>query len=99
MTILIPFLFVNLVLFVVVNGVPSVGAQVMVGSGQIETQKSNAAVDLPSSSIPGSSDSDNTPSSSSNSDSKSSAALPVRNFAVSLGLLASALVLGLHILL
>ncbi|KAI8992954.1 DUF1929-domain-containing protein [Trametes punicea] len=34
-------------LFVVVNGVPSVGVQVMVGSGQIEEQPTTQAVDLP----------------------------------------------------
>ncbi|KAH9892649.1 DUF1929-domain-containing protein [Cubamyces lactineus] len=34
-------------LFVVVNGVPSVGVQVMVGSGQIGEQPTNAAVALP----------------------------------------------------
>ncbi|PCH36106.1 copper radical oxidase [Wolfiporia cocos MD-104 SS10] len=38
-------------LFVVVNGVPSVGIQIMVGSGQIETQPIHAAVALPPSSI------------------------------------------------
>lgn len=94
---LIHFVFI-LVLFVVVNGVPSVGVQVMVGSGQIETQKTTAAVDLPSSSVPGSSASDSTPSSSSNSDSKSSAALSIRNLDGSLGLLAPVLALGLYLL-
>ncbi|KAF8647070.1 hypothetical protein AX16_006905 [Volvariella volvacea WC 439] len=36
-------------LFVVVNGVPSVGVQVMVGSGQIEEQRTLAVPDLPAS--------------------------------------------------
>lgn len=35
-------------IFVVVNGVPSVGVQVMIGSGKIETQTTTAVVDLPS---------------------------------------------------
>lgn len=39
------------VLFVVVNGVPSVGVQIMVGSGKIETQTTTANVALPSSAI------------------------------------------------
>ena len=39
------------VLFVVVNGVPSVGVQVMVGSGKIETQPTKASVALPSATI------------------------------------------------
>ena len=39
------------VLFVVVNGVPSVGVQVMVGSGQIGEQPTNAAVALPDANI------------------------------------------------
>ena len=39
------------VLFVVVNGVPSVGVQIMVGSGKIETQPTTANVALPSSAI------------------------------------------------
>jgi hypothetical protein len=39
-------------IFVVVNGVPSVGAQVMIGSGQIETQKTFPITSLPSSSMP-----------------------------------------------
>ncbi|KAJ8494999.1 hypothetical protein ONZ51_g1976 [Trametes cubensis] len=38
-------------LFVVVNGVPSVGVQVMVGSGQIGEQPTNAAVALPDANI------------------------------------------------
>ncbi|KAH9935742.1 copper radical oxidase [Fomitopsis serialis] len=38
-------------LFVVVNGVPSVGVQVMVGSGKIETQPTKENVALPSSTI------------------------------------------------
>ncbi|KAL5507236.1 hypothetical protein ACEPAH_6692 [Sanghuangporus vaninii] len=38
-------------LFVVVNGVPSVGVQVMIGSGQIETQQTAAVVGLPSASL------------------------------------------------
>ncbi|KZT10785.1 copper radical oxidase [Laetiporus sulphureus 93-53] len=38
-------------LFVVVNGVPSVAVQVMVGSGQLGTQPISAVVDLPSSSV------------------------------------------------
>lgn len=39
------------VLFVVVNGVPSVGVQIMVGSGKIETQATTANVALPSSGV------------------------------------------------
>jgi hypothetical protein len=38
-------------LFVVVNGIPSVGVQVMVGSGQIETQKMQDVASLPESKI------------------------------------------------
>ncbi|EPT04572.1 hypothetical protein FOMPIDRAFT_281602 [Fomitopsis schrenkii] len=38
-------------LFVVVNGVPSVGVQIMVGSGKIETQATTANVALPSSGV------------------------------------------------
>jgi hypothetical protein len=37
--------------FVVVNGVPSVGAQVMIGSGQLGTQPVLAVADLPESRI------------------------------------------------
>lgn len=47
----IDFLPRFIVLFVVVNGVPSVGAQIMVGSGKIETQPTTANVALPSSAI------------------------------------------------
>jgi hypothetical protein len=39
------------VVFVVVNGVPSIGVQVMVGSGQIGDQERRAVAQLPSSSI------------------------------------------------
>lgn len=39
------------VLFVVVNGVPSVGVQVMVGSGQLGAQKTLQAAALPASSM------------------------------------------------
>lgn len=39
------------VMFVVVNGVPSIGVQVMVGSGKIEAQQMLAVTDLPSVSI------------------------------------------------
>ncbi|KAH9915157.1 copper radical oxidase, partial [Epithele typhae] len=46
-------------LFVVVNGVPSVGVQVMVGSGKIETQPVSAAVALPSSQTLSDTDSSN----------------------------------------
>ena len=38
-------------LFIVVNGVPSVGVQVMVGSGNIETQQILPAANLPASQI------------------------------------------------
>lgn len=38
-------------LFVVVNGVPSVGVQIMVGSGQIGTQQILQAANLPASNI------------------------------------------------
>jgi len=38
--------------FVVVNGVPSVGVQVMVGSGKIEKQKTLSIASLPSPSVP-----------------------------------------------
>ena len=38
-------------LFVVVNGIPSVGVQVMVGSGQIGTQPTAAVAALPSSQV------------------------------------------------
>jgi hypothetical protein len=38
-------------IFVVVNGVPSVGVQVMIGSGQIETQKTLSISSLPSPSL------------------------------------------------
>ena len=38
--------------FVVVNGVPSVGVQVMIGSGQIEKQKTLPIASLPSPSVP-----------------------------------------------
>lgn len=48
-------------LFVVVNGVPSVAVQVMVGSGRIEAQPTTAAVELPTASVP-TSLSDNDPS-------------------------------------
>jgi hypothetical protein len=39
------------VLFVVVNGVPSVGIQVMCGSGQIEKQSTMPVQNLPTSNI------------------------------------------------
>ncbi|KIM83331.1 glyoxal oxidase [Piloderma croceum F 1598] len=39
-------------IFVVVNGVPSVGVQVMVGSGKIEKQKTLSIASLPSPSLP-----------------------------------------------
>ena len=39
-------------MFVVVNGVPSVGISVMVGSGKIEAQATQSAVSLPESYIP-----------------------------------------------
>ncbi len=39
------------VLFVVVNGVPSIGVQVMVGSGQVGEQPTNNAVALPPPSV------------------------------------------------
>ena len=39
-------------LFVVVNGTPSVGVWIMVGSGQIGPQTMNAVNQLPSSSVP-----------------------------------------------
>ncbi|KAF8491027.1 glyoxal oxidase [Gautieria morchelliformis] len=41
-------------IFVVVNGVPSIGVPVMCGSGQIETQNTLAVAPLPSSSLPSS---------------------------------------------
>jgi hypothetical protein len=40
------------VIFVVVNGVPSIGIQVMVGSGQIGTQPIQTIASLPSLSMP-----------------------------------------------
>lgn len=60
-------------LFVVVNGVPSVGVMVMVGSGTIGTQTMNAVADLPSATIVANS---TTTSGQDNSNSKSSGALP-----------------------
>lgn len=38
-------------MFVVINGIPSVGKQIMVGSGQIETQPTAANAPLPSKSV------------------------------------------------
>ncbi len=38
-------------LFVVVNGIPSVGVQVMVGSGKIEKQTVDSSANLPGSSV------------------------------------------------
>lgn len=61
-------------LFVVVNGVPSVGVMVMVGSGKIGTQTMSAVADLPAATIV--SNSTTTSSGQDNSNSKSSGALP-----------------------
>jgi hypothetical protein len=59
-------------IFVVVNGVPSVGVQVMCGSGQIETQKKLAVAQLPAPSLPqASSGSDNGSNNGNNSPSTS----------------------------
>ncbi|KAH8119307.1 glyoxal oxidase [Phellopilus nigrolimitatus] len=72
-------------LFVVVNGVPSVGVQVMIGSGQIETQKTAAAVNLPPSNLAvASSD-----GKSSSSGTKSSGALSFRHLVGSHGHISS----------
>lgn len=61
------------VLFVVVNGVPSVGVMVMVGSGKIGTQTMSAVADLPAATIVSNS---TTTSGQDNSSTKSSGALP-----------------------
>ena len=55
------------VIFVVVNGVPSVGVQVMLGSGQLETQKTLAIAPLPASGVAPSAD-DNTSKTGDNRD-------------------------------
>ena len=54
-------------IFVVVNGVPSVGVQVMLGSGQLETQKTLAIAPLPASGVAPSAD-DNTSKTGDNRD-------------------------------
>ncbi|KAI0373953.1 DUF1929-domain-containing protein [Pilatotrama ljubarskyi] len=59
-------------LFVVVNGVPSVGVQVMVGSGQIEQQPTTLNVDLPPMTIAAPSDSGSGSGSSSQHNSQGS---------------------------
>ncbi|KAI0358529.1 DUF1929-domain-containing protein [Trametes cingulata] len=59
-------------LFVVVNGVPSVGVQVMVGSGQIEQQPTTRNVDLPPMTIAAPSDSGSGTGSSSQHNSQGS---------------------------
>ena len=61
-------------MFVVVNGVPSVGVMVMCGSGKIETQTASAVADLPVSSTASNSSSSN----GSGSDNKDSGAVPFR---------------------
>lgn len=55
-------------LFVVVNGVPSVGVDVMIGSGQIGTQTMNNVVDLPSTVVSKDANSDGNGNNSSSGD-------------------------------
>jgi len=61
-------------IFVVVNGVPSVGVQVMIGSGQIEKQQTLSIGSLPSSSMPQTGSGGPSPSSGPGSGSKGSSA-------------------------
>ncbi|KAK7692517.1 hypothetical protein QCA50_004145 [Cerrena zonata] len=60
-------------IFVVVNGIPSVGVQVMLGSGQLGTQKTLAIAPLPDSGVAPSANNSNT--SSGNRDQETNAAM------------------------
>ena len=85
-------------LFVVVDGVPSVGVQVMVGSGKIEKQSVSSAVELPSSSGLSSAQASGSDSSSSSSSSKTSGSPePIRVSGVTASL--SMLLMALYLLL
>ena len=80
------------VLFVVVNGVPSIGVQVMCGSGKIEQQNTVPAVSLPPSTLAVALD-NNKDSGKQNVD--PSAALPIASSARIMLFLAGALTLPL----
>ncbi|TFY58824.1 hypothetical protein EVJ58_g6182 [Rhodofomes roseus] len=69
-------------LFVVVNGVPSVGVQIMVGSGRIETQPTRANVALPSSAIAKQNSTSSASGSQTTGSSKSSSAVQTVGFGV-----------------
>ncbi|KAB5587368.1 hypothetical protein CTheo_9196 [Ceratobasidium theobromae] len=71
-------------IFVVVNGVPSMGQTIMVGSGKIETQPVVAAQDLPESHIPVA---QNTGGSSSGSGNKNSASVSTHHNVIFSGLI------------
>ena len=83
-------------LFVVVDGVPSVGIQVMVGSGKIEKQSVSSAVELPSSSGLSSAQASGSDSSSSSSKTSGSPE-PIRVSGVTASL--SMLLMALYLLL
>ena len=83
-------------LFVVVDGVPSVGVQVMVGSGKIEKQSVSSAVELPSSSGLSSAQASGSDSSSSSSKTSGSSE-PIRVSGVTASL--SMLLMALYLLL
>lgn len=83
-------------LFVVVDGVPSVGVQVMVGSGKIEKQSVSSAVELPSSSGLSSAQASGSDSSSSSSKTSGSPE-PIRVSGVTASL--SMLLMALYLLL
>lgn len=70
----------HVVIFVVVDGVPSVGMQVMVGSGQIGTQPTSAVADLPSPTIT------NPPSTSTSKGNSKSGALSIHQLQGPFGL-------------
>ena len=84
-------------LFVVVDGVPSVGVQVMVGSGKIEKQSVSSAVELPSSSGLSSAQASGSDSSSSSSSKTSGSPEPIRVSGVTASL--SMLLMALYLLL
>ncbi|KAI5120664.1 hypothetical protein M0805_008001 [Coniferiporia weirii] len=65
-------------MFIVVNGVPSVAVQVMVGSGQIETQNTVAVVDLPQATITTNSSTNSTGSPDKDTNTKQSGALSMQ---------------------
>ena len=83
-------------LFVVVDGVLSVGVQVMVGSGKIEKQSVSSAVELPSSSGLSSAQASGSDSSSSSSKTSGSPE-PIRVSGVTASL--SMLLMALYLLL